>query len=379
MTARPGWRRDAGGPPFQGGAIGSIAYEAAHLFERLPFPPGMASPGRQMSFGIYETLVAFDLVERRAFAIGPDAASAAALRDRLRAPPPRPASLPDLHFADTRSRAAYEAEVARVIAYIRDGDIFQANLSHRFTASVPMPPDPIATYRTLRQANPAPFSALIVEEGRFLASTSPERFLRLCGQEVETRPIKGTARRSSNGREDADLALGLSRSEKDRAENIMIVDLLRNDLSRVCDARSVEVPVLCGVETYASVHHLTSVVTGRLRDGLGVVELIGATFPGGSITGAPKIRAMQIITELEKAPRGAYCGAIGWVGFDGDCDFNIAIRTLEVEGNVMSIGAGGGITLLSDPAGEYQETLVKADRLVTALSKSRHQAAGEAA
>lgn len=356
-----------GGPPFQGGAVGAFAYEAGRLFERLPrTAPAGAMP--QVDLPFYDTLLALDGVERRAFVVAPHAAAAAGLREKLKAEPARPAPLPAFAWRDSRSRPAYEAEVARVIRYIRDGDIFQANLSHRFAATPETAPDPIAVYRALRRANPAPFAALLVDGERFIASSSPERFLKVTGREVETRPIKGTTRRTPYPREDFARAQLLSESEKDRAENVMIVDLLRNDLSRVCEPGSVAVPVLCGVESYASVHHLTSVVTGRLRQGRDALDLLAATFPGGSITGAPKIRAMEIIAELEGLDRGIYCGSIGWIGFDGAADLNIAIRTLAYDGREISVGAGGGITLLSDPAAEYEETLVKAERLLAAFA-----------
>jgi para-aminobenzoate synthetase component 1 len=375
------YRRPAieGGPPFQGGAIGSFAYEAGRLFETLPLPARPSHPLRQLDLGFYDCVLAFDLMERRSFIVAQDGAKAARLREQLREDPPSRLPAPALDWHDSRDRAAYEAEVARVIRYIRDGDIFQANLSHRFTATPDHPPDPVATYRALRHANPAPFSALIVDGKRFIASTSPERFLRLCGRQVETRPIKGTIRRGRNPAEDASLSRRLADSEKDRAENVMIVDLLRNDLSRVCEPGSVAVPSLCEVESYASVHHLTSVVTGRLSEGRDMIDLIAATFPGGSITGAPKIRAMEIIAELEGEARGAYCGSIGWLGFDGSADLNIAIRTLAFDGRDMTVGAGGGITLLSAPAAEYDETLAKAERILTAISLSKGVRPGEAA
>lgn len=357
-----------GAPPFTGGAIGSFAYEAGHLFERFgPSVPSAAPGVPQIDLPFYDHLLAFDAIEKRAFAIAPNQAGIERLVEGLEAQPHRTSAPRALTWHDSRSRSEYEAEVARVVGYIRDGDIFQANLSHRFSATPQQGADPLATYLALRRSNPAPFAALLVDGSNFIASTSPERFLRLDAGGVEARPIKGTKRRCAHPAMDIAIAQSLARSEKDRAENIMIVDLLRNDLSRVCDAGSVEVPLLCGIETYASVHHLTSAVTGRLKEGLDVTDLIAATFPGGSITGAPKIRAMEIIGELEREPRGAYCGAIGWIGFDGAADLNIAIRTLSYDGKDLSVRAGGGITLLSDPFAEYDETLAKAERLIAAF------------
>lgn len=357
-----------GAPPFSGGAIGSFAYEAGHLFERFgPSVPSAAPGVPQIDLPFYDHLLAFDAIEKRAFAIAPNQEGIERLVEGLEAQPHRTSAPRALTWHDSRSRSEYEAEVARVVGYIRDGDIFQANLSHRFSATPQQGADPLATYLALRRSNPAPFAALLVDGSNFIASTSPERFLRLDAGGVEARPIKGTKRRCAHPAMDIAIAQSLARSEKDRAENIMIVDLLRNDLSRVCDAGSVEVPLLCGIETYASVHHLTSAVTGRLKEGLDVTDLIAATFPGGSITGAPKIRAMEIIGELEREPRGAYCGAIGWIGFDGAADLNIAIRTLSYDGKDLSVRAGGGITLLSDPFAEYDETLAKAERLIAAF------------
>jgi para-aminobenzoate synthetase component 1 len=200
-----------------------------------------------------------------------------------------------------------------------------------------------------------------------IASSSPERLLRYDGTTVEARPIKGTRRRDSDPVRDANLIADLTASRKDRAENVMIVDLLRNDLSRVSKPGTVKVPMLCGLETYANVHHLVSVITSELKDGHGVGDLIGATFPGGSITGAPKIRAMEIIAEIEQAPRGVYCGSIGYIGFNGRTDFNIAIRTAQFADGVARVQGGGGITARSNPAAEYEESLTKIKRIMEAF------------
>lgn len=358
---------EPGGPPFQGGAIGFFAYEAGGLFETLPKLP---APTPQAEFAFYDTLLAIDGSDRRAFVIGPRRDW---LTARLHAPAPEPPPAPAIHaWRAGRSREAYEAEVAGVIEAIRNGDVFQVNLSQAFLAEPAARPDPLGTYLALRAANPAPFAALLVNGERFIASTSPERFMRVDGGDVETRPIKGTARRAANPGDDRDIALarGLKASVKDRAENIMIVDLLRNDLSRVCKPQSVTVPVLCEVETYPSVHHLVSVVRGELQEGRDALDLIAACFPGGSITGAPKIKAMEIIAAVEGEARGVYCGAIGWLGGDGACDLSIAIRTLTYDGQVFTVRAGGGITLLSDPKSEYDETLAKAERLLGAFART---------
>ncbi|MCK1521621.1 anthranilate synthase component I family protein, partial [Bradyrhizobium sp. 17] len=215
------------------------------------------------------------------------------------------------------SREAYIAAVQRVIDLILAGDLFQANIAQRFTARLSTIFDPLTFYRQLRSLNPAPFGALLRYGKLTIASSSPERFLKLDGTKVETRPIKGTIARSADSNEDQRRANVLVASEKDRAENIMIVDLLRNDLSRVCTPHSVDVPALCDLESYASVHHLVSIVTGTLAGDEDAVTLLRACFPGGSITGAPKVRAMQIITEIERVAREVYCGAIGFIGFNG--------------------------------------------------------------
>ncbi|MGA0562185.1 aminodeoxychorismate synthase component I [Ancylobacter sp. VNQ12] len=365
-----------GDAAFQAGAAGYIAYEAGRLFDRFPTAAPEAGEGPEIDLGFYDLTLAFDMAGRRAFVIStgwPEsdpAQRSRRARERLEDATARLAApLPELGatVAADRWRSNFEAEsykaaVGRVIEYIRAGDIFQANFTQRFETEIGEV-DPFALYDQLRRANPATFAALIVNEDRTIASSSPERFVKLTGAQVETRPIKGTVPRSVEPTLDAFRGRELTTSEKDRAENVMIVDLLRNDLSRVCRPGTVKVPRLCGLETYANVHHLVSVVTGTLEEGRDGLDLMAASFPGGSITGAPKIRAMEIIHELEQRPRGVYCGSIGYIGFDGTMDFNIAIRTVTVEGGVASFGVGGGITTLSDPVAEYEESLTKAERL----------------
>jgi para-aminobenzoate synthetase component 1 len=259
--------------------------------------------------------------------------------------------------------------VEKVCNHIVEGDIYQANLSQRFEADLPGHFSAWEMYKRLRKTNPAPFGVFLQCRDHTIASSSPERFLSVCGSVVEARPIKGTIRRDlDNPSIDAERGQDLLKSEKDRAENIMIVDLLRNDLSKVCTPDSVKVPALCELETYASVHHLTSVVMGELRQGMDAFDLITAAFPGGSITGAPKIRAMEIITELEGDAREIFCGSIGWIGFNGDMDFNIAIRTAFMNNKTAVLQAGGGITILSEAQAEYDETLAKAARVFDAFA-----------
>ncbi|QFR32764.1 aminodeoxychorismate synthase component I [Ancylobacter sp. TS-1] len=375
-----------GGAGFQAGAAGYFAYEAGRLFDRFPAPQpesgqGPESEGPEIDLGFYDLVVAFDVVAERAFLVStgwPEADPARRARraqERLadatarlatpEAAPGAPVVAGDWH--SNFDAAGYKAAVARVIDYIRAGDIFQANFTQRFEAELGEV-DPLALYEQLRRANPATFAALIVNEDRIIASSSPERFVKIAGREVETRPIKGTVPRSVEPTLDAFRGRELTASEKDRAENVMIVDLLRNDLSRVCRPGTVKVPRLCGLETYANVHHLVSVVTGELAQGRDGLDLIAASFPGGSITGAPKIRAMEIIRELEGRARGVYCGSIGYIGFDGTIDLNIAIRTVTVEHGAASFGVGGGITTLSDPAAEHAESLTKAERLFRAFT-----------
>ena len=269
------------------------------------------------------------------------------------------------------TRDAYEAAVTRALDYIAAGDIYQVNLSQRF--KVPLSGDTFDAYLCLRQDNPAPFAAFLRLPEADILSASPERFLRLdpLSRRIETRPIKGTRPRGRTPSEDAALAAELLASEKDRAENVMIVDLERNDLGRVAEVGSVRVTELAALETFPGVFHLTSQIVASLREDRDAVDLLLATFPGGSITGAPKIRAMEIIDELEPTARGVYTGAIGYFGFDGSLDLNIAIRTAVVRDGVAHFQAGGGIVADSVPALEYEETLHKASAIRRALTNSR--------
>ena len=249
---------------------------------------------------------------------------------------------------------------------IRDGESYQICLTNKLTYHGRV--DGLALYRLLRNSNPAPFACYVSGGGVEVVSSSPERFLQVeQSGKVETKPIKGTARRDANPKFDKQLAQQLLASEKDRAENLMIVDLLRNDLSRVAKVDSVKVPSLIQLESYATVHQLVSTVTAQLRDDVGLIDLIKATFPGGSITGAPKLRSMQILDQLELSARGPYCGSIGYLGYNRIMDLNIAIRTMLVDQTTVQFGVGGGITYLSDKKTEYEEILLKADALIDAL------------
>ena len=261
--------------------------------------------------------------------------------------------------------------------HIRSGDIFQANLSQRWTVPLaPAPPGPRALqlFTALALHSPAPFAAFFDCGDHALASASPERFLELRGRAIESRPIKGTRARHSDPAQDRALATELITSAKDRAENVMIVDVLRNDLGRVSETGSVRAPTLCALESFSQVHHLVSTVTGTLREDADAFDLLHACFPGGSITGAPKIRAMEILETLEPVRRHVYTGAIGYLDWRGDADWNIAIRTALVTEDAVHYAAGGGITADSDPAAEYEETLHKAAGLKRALAALTGQA-----
>ena len=389
-------------PPFQGGAAGYVGYDWGMMLESVPRPRYDDLQVPDVHLALYDWVIAWDHASSRAWLIStglPERGTAQADRaarrlefvterlsarqDERRLPPrqndavatgaaPRPAapSFPVTELAGVRSnftRDGYLEAVGRVIEYVFAGDIFQANLSQRLEA--PLVRTPLELYGRLRQRNPAPFSAYL-ECGDFVvASSSPERFLRVEPDgSVETRPIKGTRPRGLGPEHDAALARALAESDKDRAENVMIVDLLRNDLSRVCRPGTVRVPELFTIEHYATVHHLVSTVVGELAPEQGPLDLVRAAFPGGSITGAPKVRAMQIIAELEPTQRAVYCGSIGYLSVTGALDTSIVIRTCLMRGGTVYAQVGGGIVADSDPEQEYRETLDKARGLVAALA-----------
>lgn len=399
LTALPAIERGETLPPFTGGAAGFFGYGLGRTLERLPPEAAPFSIDDQhlpdMALGFYDVVIAFDMIAQRAHLLSTglpehDAERRharakqrlAEIRTRLAkvepASPATPKNTPTLRSNFTR--ANYEKAVARVIDYIHAGDIFQANLSQRFETELAEGDSAWALYLRLRAASPAPFSSFFSFGEGITVSSSPERFLSCRDGEVETKPIKGTKPRGRNADEDAKLAAALLASEKDRAENVMIVDLLRNDISRVCEDHSVSVTKLCELESFANVHHLVSTVRGKLRAGMTASDLLAACFPGGSVTGAPKRRAMEIIAELEPTTRGPYCGAIGWLGANGDMDSAIAIRTMIVKDRRVTFQAGGGIVADSDPAAEYEETLAKARNMCEALGiKERAVLAGETA
>ncbi|MEW6123474.1 MAG: aminodeoxychorismate synthase component I [Pseudomonadota bacterium] len=363
--------------PFRTGAVGYLGYELGGHLERLPRPRVDAARVPDMVMGLYDTILAFDHHEKTAHLLSTAGdARVGRILARLANAPARPLLAEDAgrgRWHAEQPRAAVEAAIARTIDYIRAGDIFQANITHRLRAARPEGLADLDLFLRLRALSPAPFAALLAcGPDAALISASPERFLRLTAEgHVETRPIKGTRPRHDDPERDAALGRELLASAKDRAENLMIVDLMRNDLGRVSALGSVRVPVLNGLETFASVHHLVSAVESRLRPGLGPVDLLRACFPGGSVTGAPKIRAMEIIHELEPVPRGPYCGAVAWIGVDGAMDSSIVIRTIVRSGETLLAQGGGGIVADSDPAGEYEESLVKLAPLRRALEGER--------
>lgn len=394
------WRMEpvAGLPPFQGGAAGLFGYDLCQFLERLPRPMYNDLPTPPLAVGIYDWVLAFDHEQSRAWIIATGYPEVGARqRDRAgrrleevrgwlrrephRAPdaicatmtcgthpgssPPKFATrVPDV-FSNF-DRPTYVRTTQRAIDYIHAGDCFQVNIAQRLLT--PQRHSSLVVYEKLRARNPAPFAGYFDLGDYAIASASPERFLKLTGNEVTTRPIKGTRPRGHFGPEEDMFRAGeLEVSAKDRAENVMIVDLLRNDLGRVCRYGSVRVESLCRLESYRTVHHLVSEVHGTLRPGLGPVDLLRAAFPGGSITGAPKIRAMEIITELEQTARGPYCGCLGYIGFDGSVDTNLLIRTFTIGHGWMQFPVGGGIVADSDPDQEYEETWHKAEGLLRAL------------
>jgi para-aminobenzoate synthetase component I len=362
------------GVPFRGGAIGYFSYDLARRLEKLPVIADDAEHIPEMAVGIYSWAVVVDHHERQSFLVGYG-------RDDLHwqglivSFSALPLKQTPHRFKVTGAitsnmdKAGYARAFERIKQYLKEGDCYQVNLSQRFVAQCEG--DPWAAYCILREMNAAPFSAYLNFPRIQVLSSSPERFLKLEHGLVETKPIKGTRPRKAYPASDWHQIDQLRYSPKDRAENLMIVDLLRNDLSKTCKTGSVKVPSLFAIESYATVHHLVSTVTGILAEGKHALDLLRSCFPGGSITGAPKIRAMEVIEELEPNRRGVYCGAIGYMGFDGNMDSNIAIRTLVHANGTIRFWAGGGIVNDSDMEEEYQESFDKAAALLKLLNKLR--------
>lgn len=329
--------------PFQGGVVGYRTYEGEDRFY------------------FYDKVLAFDHVAGKAwfFVHAKNEFTAKEIYKYICNVVSRVGAAPEffiepIEWEASFSEEEYKGAVSDIIERILNGDIFQANLTNQYSAERPEGYDGFAHYLKLRQINPAPYSAYINFGDVQVLSSSPESFLSLSASgEIVTRPIKGT---------DSDAAR-LAASQKDAAENTMIVDLLRNDLSQICEDESVTVTKLCELQSFAGLHHLVSEVKGQVQDDVPPIEVLNACFPGGSITGAPKIEAMNVIDEIEQVERGVYCGSIGWIGIDGAMETSIAIRTITVTEDEISFGVGGGITAMSDPQSEYQETLLKADRI----------------
>ena len=383
-------------PPFQGGMAGLWGYEAGAWLEPIERALVDDLPTPAISVGFYDWVICHDRLRSQAWLVSwgfePPTFQTNGSRARARAdavlrclnhrqkaifpaeicasiePLPTIAASFETHWPGVWSNfssSGYRSAIETIIESIRNGDSFQVNLAQRLLTRVQG--DSWALMARLRAANAAPFAAYY-DGGSFqVISSSPEGFLRLRDRVVQTRPIKGTTARTGDELVDRRLAAELSQSEKDRAENVMIVDLMRNDLSRVCEDDSVRVSQLCGIETYAHVQHLVSVVEGKLRDGVSAIDLLAACFPGGSITGAPKIQAMRSISQLEPTTRGPYCGSLGYVSCGGDAEFNILIRTITASQGWLQIPVGGGITLRSNAESEERETWVKAEGMLRAI------------
>lgn len=356
--------------PFAGGVLGYWGYDLAQRMSALPHEDAGQLP--DMAIGIYDWALVVDhqqhtarLVSHRRFAETADLLSQ--ILQRLEGSPVSPADTFRVYGKITSNFTpdSYADAFAAVQGYLQAGDCYQINLAQRFSATATG--DAWSAYLTLRSLSPAPYSAFLNLPHAQILCASPERFLRVQNGKVETRPIKGTRPRGKDARQDEQLADELRKHPKDRAENLMIVDLLRSDFGKNCAPGSVQVPKLFEVESFANVHHLVSTVEGTLAQGRDALAVLRDCFPGGSVTGAPKLRAMQIIEQLEPHRRGIYCGAIGYVGFDGNMDSNIVIRTLVYSDNEIHCWAGGGIVADSDMAAEYQETLDKASAMLELL------------
>ena len=370
--------------PFVGGAVGYFGYDLCHFIERLPSTAIDDFKLPECYFAFYDAIFAFDHLEGRAYLIAtgfPELEE----RQRLKRAKMRLEAMKawfhsghsviaasqslsqseEITLKSNFTPEQYRKAVNRVREYIAAGDVFQVNLSQRFEADLKIPAYEL--HKRLKIVNPAPFAAYLNFKGTTIVSASPERFLKVQGDLVETRPIKGTRPRGGDPVEDDRLAQELTHSIKDQAENVMIVDLERNDIGRVCRYGTVKVTELAILETFPTVFHLTSTIVGRLQRGKSDIDLLKATFPGGSITGAPKVRAMEIIDELETTKRSVYTGSVGYLSFNGDLDLNIVIRTFIIKEGRAYFQVGGGIIYDSDSEAEYIETLDKAKALVQAL------------
>jgi len=358
--------------PFNGGAIGYFSYDLARRLETLPVIAEDAEHIADMAVGIYQWAVIVDHQQKKSYLVGHDCEE-----QKWLALIAQFSKLPEHQKHDSfkvistinsnMDKAFYASAFERIKHYLKEGDCYQVNLAQRFVARCQG--DPWTAYQLLRELNAAPFSCYLNMPEVQVLSSSPERFLKLTNGVVETKPIKGTRPKKQDADEDQQQIKSLENSQKDKSENLMIVDLLRNDIGKTCIKGTVKVPVIFKVESYATVHHLVSTITGILADDQHALDLLKSCFPGGSITGAPKIRAMEIIEELEPNRRGVYCGAIGYIGFDGNMDTNIAIRTLVHSKNTIRFWAGGGIVNDSVMEEEYQESFDKAAAMLDLLKQ----------
>jgi para-aminobenzoate synthetase component 1 len=362
--------------PVAGGVVGCLAYELGRFtVQRRTRPRASTGTLPLAVLRRYDPLLVFDRSRSQYLLVSSDPGRRAPWLERLATPAPRvdgPIAAGPL--TASWSRAAYLAAAARVLDYLVAGDAYQVNLTQPFTAPLAAPA--WALYAALARLHPVPFAAYLDLGDAVVVANSPELFLRRRGRRIETRPIKGTRPRGDDPTRDAALAAELQRSQKDRAEHVMIVDLERNDLGRVCEPGTVTVEALARLDSHPSVHHLVSVVAGRLRSDVGLAELLRATFPGGSITGAPKSRAMEIIEELEPWPREAYTGAIGLFHPRGDLELGLAIRTAVVADGVARYHAGGGIVVDSEPERELDEAWLKTAALRLALGEDTRREIG---
>ena len=370
-------------PRFTGGAVGYFGYGAASWFEPVLGDLGQVDDGADdAGFMLFDTVLAFDHVQHRILLIANARVSAnddleslyqfacAKIQflerelERSLSHPERPAPM-DLVVRSNHTRERFEEQVKRAKEYIAAGDIYQVVLSQRFEADVTV--DPFTVYRALRHVNPSPYMYFIRMGGVSIVGSSPEMLVRVEGSRVETHPIAGTRRRGKNNEEDLRLAEELKRNEKERAEHVMLVDLGRNDVGRVCEYGSVRVPQFMGLERFSHVMHLTSIVEGKLAEDRDRLDALVSCFPAGTVSGAPKVRAMEIIRELEPSGRGLYAGAVGYLDFAGNLDFCITIRTMVIENRRAYVQAGAGIVADSNPTAEYEETRDKARAVISAL------------
>jgi anthranilate synthase component 1 len=370
-------------PRFTGGAVGYLGYGAASWFEPVLGDLGTGIDGAEdAGFMLFDTVLAFDHVQHRILIIANARISAEEDLESLyqfacakiqflerelerNLSMARPEAAPEFRVSSNHSREQFEEKVRQAKEHIAAGDIFQVVLSQRFEARVAA--DPFTVYRALRHVNPSPYMYFIRMNGISVVGSSPEMLVRVEGSRVETHPIAGTRPRGRDNEEDMRLAEELKRNEKERAEHVMLVDLGRNDVGRVCQYGSVRVPTFMGLERFSHVMHLTSVVEGRLADDRDRLDALASCFPAGTVSGAPKVRAMQIIRDLEPSGRGLYAGAVGYLDFAGNLDFCIAIRTVIMSGGAAYVQAGAGIVMDSNPTAEFEETRDKARALLRAL------------